>query len=112
MPKRQRRRYGDPEDVAWPYPRRQAPRPSRPIAKPLPPVAPLPAYKPGQKGSKHGRAKLTEKDVEQIKILRPSGWTYMALAREFKVSRSTICQILSGTSWQHLAGSPPTEGTP
>lgn len=58
-------------------------------------------YQPDVTGTKNGRAKLSVKDVRFIKKV---GGTVLKqdLAHLFKVSRSTIKQILRGVIWKHI----------
>lgn len=55
------------------------------------------------KGSKHGRAKLTEFQVQEIRRRRDSGERGIDLAREFGVSPSAIVWITKGKHWRHVA---------
>lgn len=52
----------------------------------------------GAAGSRHGNAKLTEKDARAIRESKLSG---AQLARAFKVSQSVISGIRLGKTWQH-----------
>ena len=109
-----RRRYGDPEDVSWPHPRRRAPSASRdrspsPSYERVGPPSPadvLGEQRPAR-GSANGRAKLSEADVDRLRALRAGGWTYPALAREFNISRSNVYYILSGKTWSQAPARPP-----
>lgn len=54
------------------------------------------------RGSKNGRAKLTEEDAAEIRRLwAEGGWTYEALARRFKVSGSTATKVVKGVSFRN-----------
>lgn len=56
-------------------------------------------------GERNGAAKLTEEDVRRIKLrFRAYCSTNgcKALAAEFSVSRSTICNIVYGRRWGHI----------
>lgn len=55
---------------------------------------------------KSGNAKLTIKQVIEIRKLRAEGWTQPALARGFKVSVNQIAKICNGTAWTNV-----TQGT-
>jgi hypothetical protein len=59
------------------------------------------------RGKQHPRwsAKLTVRDIAQIRELRLEGWSQDRLATMFSVTRSNISLILSGKTWPHL--SPP-----
>jgi hypothetical protein len=50
-------------------------------------------------GSRHGRSKLTERDVEMI---RSSPLTGVQLAQAFGVAPSVISGIRRGRSWKHV----------
>jgi hypothetical protein len=54
------------------------------------------------KGEHHGRAKLTERQVREIRSRAYRG-NYSALGREFGVSVQTIHQIVLGLKWKHVA---------
>lgn len=56
-----------------------------------------------RRGESHAFAKLTEDDVRQIRARVAAGESQNALAREFKVARSAIYQVISGRSWRHVA---------
>jgi hypothetical protein len=102
---RRPRRFGDPEEVAWPLPRRSAPAESPRPARPRRPVEPLPPYKPGgPRGSASGRSKLTEAKVEEMKRLRSDGWSTGRLAKHFQVARNTVAYALNGTTWSEAKG--------
>lgn len=53
-----------------------------------------------QGGSKNGNSVLTENQVRQIKARLPGNMSQ--LAREFKVSHTTISRIACGRTWKHL----------
>lgn len=57
---------------------------------------------PARCGEKHGRSKLTEKQVKEIFRRRTQGEIGTKLATEFGVSRWTILQIVSGRAWKYL----------
>ncbi len=57
------------------------------------------------KGSGHGRAKLTESQVEEIRTrFKPHSRTHggSALAREFGVSQATVSALAHGKTWAHV----------
>jgi len=63
------------------------------------------AYRTGlqQRGEKHGRAKLTDENVAEIRERYTGGWGQQAqLAREYGVSQGLISQIVRGEIWTHL----------
>ena len=49
------------------------------------------SLRPSVRGSAHGRAKLDEPRVAEMKRLRAMGWLTGRLAREFGVARNTVC---------------------
>ncbi len=59
---------------------------------------------PGQRGSEHSQAKLTEDDVREIRDRAASGgWGIKTkLAREKGVSKACISEVLSGKKWSHV----------
>lgn len=54
------------------------------------------------RGSRHGVAKLTEKEVLGIRELFREGRSKLSLAREFGVSHHAIRDIISGKTWGWL----------
>jgi hypothetical protein len=55
------------------------------------------------RGEGHGMAILTEKQVLEIREIREiCGIEYKELARQYKVSWYTICEIVKRKSWKHL----------
>lgn len=54
------------------------------------------------KGSKHGRAKLTEAIVRDCRRRVAAGETHTALAREFGVSVGAIQHAVARITWQHV----------
>ncbi|HCC07763.1 MAG TPA: hypothetical protein DEP72_06375 [Clostridiales bacterium] len=59
------------------------------------------------KGSKHGRAIITEEIALEIFKLYNSGLiTQMELAKQYNVSRGVIIGIIYGTNWNHVTGLP------
>ena len=54
------------------------------------------------KGSKHGRAKLTEKDVLAIREANSKGTKQAELARNYSVAETTIEAILKRKTWKHI----------
>lgn len=55
-------------------------------------------------GSAHGRAKLDEADIMEIRGLVRSGMARAAVARMFSVSSSTVERIIKGDTWKHVRG--------
>lgn len=55
------------------------------------------------RGGTHGRAKLTERDVLNIRRLKATGSKIVDLASEYGVAPSTISMAVSGRNWNHLS---------
>lgn len=55
-----------------------------------------------QRGSNNPRAKLTEKDVIEIKRLIKNGVTNREIARKFNIGETTIAQIKTKKRWKHV----------
>jgi hypothetical protein len=68
------------------------------------------ASSPGPaRGSRHGRATLTEEDVAAIRKRWATGkWRQSELARRFGVSHSTVAAIVRGRTWTHVPEAPDT----
>lgn len=58
------------------------------------------------RGSKHMNAKVSEKDVLEIRRLHTLGVSGRAIARRFGIWKSTVGSILHGKSWKWLEGAP------
>jgi hypothetical protein len=54
------------------------------------------------KGEAHGKAKLTEADVAEIRRRLAAGEVPRVIAADFNVDASTVCKIKTGKSWSHL----------
>lgn len=54
------------------------------------------------KGEQHGRAKLTNEEVFQIRNGANSGVKQKTLARDHHVSKQLISRIVNGDLWKHL----------
>jgi hypothetical protein len=54
------------------------------------------------RGTRHGRAKLTETDVLTIREQYEQGTRLMDIAQRFGVSLGAIVGIVSGTKWKHV----------
>ncbi len=54
------------------------------------------------RGEDHGRAKLTEEDVREIRALLASGDSKSDLGRRFGVTHGMIRHIAAGRSWRHV----------
>jgi hypothetical protein len=55
------------------------------------------------KGSRHGMAKLTEFQVQEIRRLRAEGARGVDLAKRFNVCPSTIVWVTKGRHWTHVS---------
>lgn len=53
-------------------------------------------------GEKSGHAKLTEYDVRSIRSLYASGKGTTHIARQFKISLPTVCDIAFRRTWRHI----------
>jgi hypothetical protein len=60
------------------------------------------------RGSRNGRAKLTEVDVLRAFEMRAAGMTQREIAAELGVGRPAVCRILSGKQWGHVTDIAPT----
>jgi len=58
------------------------------------------------KGSKNGRSKLTEPDVQLIKDYYKQGIKQVDIARKFGVCQTTVSRVVLGTGWSHLTDKP------
>jgi hypothetical protein len=54
------------------------------------------------RGSRAGRAKLTESDVRVMRALRGEGWTQVRLAERFGICQSEVSNVLRGATWRHV----------
>lgn len=54
------------------------------------------------KGEKHGKSKLTDNQVTEIKRLLTEQYTYSYIASLFNVSRHTIGAINNNKVWKHI----------
>ena len=54
-------------------------------------------------GSGNGRAKLTEKTADCIRVGYQIGNTKAQLAREYGVSQRTVADIVNGKKWKHVS---------
>lgn len=55
-----------------------------------------------QKGEKNPNSKLSERDVLDIRKSKEEGITHQELADKYKVTKTTISQIVNRKLWQHL----------
>ena len=54
------------------------------------------------KGSKNGSSKLTEQDIEPIRLLISNGHTLKSIGDRYGVSHSTIWLLKAGKMWMHI----------
>jgi hypothetical protein len=54
------------------------------------------------KGSAHGSAILTEKNIFQIRNLYQEGKTYKVIAEKYGISTSYVSKIVNLKAWKHL----------
>ena len=54
-------------------------------------------------GEHHFNARLTEKDVRLIRKAAAAGFPQKNLAEAFRVSRTTVSQIVTGQRWKHVS---------
>ncbi len=63
---------------------------------------PLP-LKPNKQGENNGKSKLKDEEVLEIRRLyKENPVSYAALACRFRISRTTISDIISRRTWDHL----------
>lgn len=60
------------------------------------------------RGALAGRAKLTEGQVREMRILHKFGIRVQWLARHYCVNAGTVSHILSGKNWKHVKMEPPS----
>jgi NADH dehydrogenase FAD-containing subunit len=53
-------------------------------------------------GERHGRAKLTEKQVKEIRKKYKEGMRFYEIAREYPVDPNTITKIVKKQIWTHI----------
>ena len=53
-------------------------------------------------GSAHGRAKLTEEKVLEIRKLHSEGMKHKDLKEKFGIGKSPLCRIIARTAWSHI----------
>ena len=54
------------------------------------------------KGERHGKARLKEKDIRNIRALVKKGKTPTQISRLFSISRPHVHDILNGKVWKHV----------
>lgn len=57
------------------------------------------------RGERHPMARLTERQVAEIRARRDEGAMYREIGEEFGISKSTVFAIVSGRIWSHVAPS-------
>jgi len=78
------------------------------VAPPPPPILDddepdEPRYR---RGSAHGRSRLDEHQVAELRRLRAEGWTERALAARYGVAPATVHYVLTRT-WRHVPENAP-----
>lgn len=63
---------------------------------------PVPLEKSTKRGSQHGRALITEKDVVEIRRLHASGMIHRDIAPKFGITRVTVSNICTRRTWKHV----------
>ncbi len=54
------------------------------------------------KGERHGRAKVTDSDIREMRRLDKLGWAHADIARRFGLSQPQVSGIISGKYWGHI----------
>jgi hypothetical protein len=54
------------------------------------------------RGEAHGKSKLTENAVRQIRMLHNQGWNNVRLGQKFAVSGDAIGDVVRGRTWKHI----------
>lgn len=57
------------------------------------------------RGTRNGQARLTEREVREIRALYARGHSKSALARRMGVWPSTVARVISGERWSHVKDS-------
>lgn len=57
-----------------------------------------------KRGSAHAHAKLTESQVQELRLAYTDGATCTALAAQYAVAMSTVARIVKGIGWAHAGG--------
>jgi predicted DNA-binding protein YlxM (UPF0122 family) len=63
---------------------------------------PLWMFSNARRGELHPNAKLTNEQVLQIRDLYSKGFSINVIARNFKVSKWNVEQIVKNNTWTHL----------
>jgi hypothetical protein len=53
-------------------------------------------------GSQHGKSKLTEEHVREMRRLHSQGCSQTSIARRFGVTQANVSSIILGKTWAHL----------
>jgi hypothetical protein len=64
------------------------------------------------RGEAHVKAKLTDRDVIELRRLRAAGWTWTTLAENFNITVGTAHMAGTGKTWKHLDGDTVAKPTP
>jgi hypothetical protein len=57
-----------------------------------------------QRGERHYRAALTEREVIEMRQARAVGARTIDLARAFQVTRGNVIAVVTGVTWKHVGG--------
>jgi hypothetical protein len=60
-------------------------------------------------GANHGRTRLSDEDVEQIRILYHKGYRAHDIAKRYSIDKKTIVRMCTGRGWTHLKLGPITK---
>lgn len=55
------------------------------------------------RGTMHGRSKLTEQQVAELRARHRAGETAKGLAQQFGISQVAAWKIVNGVTWRHVA---------
>jgi len=55
------------------------------------------------RGEELWSAKLTEKDVKDIRLARLSNESYREIAKRYSVTKATIIAVIKGRTWKHIS---------
>lgn len=60
------------------------------------------ATKESHRGTKNGRHKLEEKDIQNIRNLVSSGYTRYSVAKLYNIGWTTVDHVVKGHTWTHI----------
>lgn len=53
-------------------------------------------------GEKVSNSKITAEDVQKICEMRESGLTFVSIARQFNLTKTSVARIVKGKAWKHI----------